>query len=101
MAKHARQINGRLLLAGRRPWHEWRGSDLLDACDALRDDEHRFLIANGIKVPSMPDVDTHRIGLRTKAGMGVLVFDPPIPVDDGTWGEEDDAWSPPDDAEAG
>lgn len=104
MAQHTRLINGRLLLAGRRPWHEWRTDQLLDVCDALREDEHRFIIGlkANVPIPQLPHVDVRRVGFRTPAGYGWLDVEPaPAVVDDGTWGLGDDDWSPPPEDEDG
>jgi hypothetical protein len=103
VGQHARLINGRLLLAGRRPWHEWPAADLLDICDALREDEQRFLISLKAKIslPELPDVDTERIAIRTPAGLGFVDVTVPQLVDDGAWGLEDDSWQPPEGAEHG
>lgn len=96
MAQHARLINGRLLLAGRRPWHEWPASDLLDICDVFREEEIRFVIGLkvGGKIPTLPDVDTSQVAIRTPAGFGYVYVDPPGLVDDGSWGMDEDSWEP-------
>lgn len=102
MGQHARLVNGRLLLAGRRPWHEWPAADLLDVCEVLREDEYRFLVSlkADIRLPDLPDVDFTRIAVASRAGYGHITFvPPPAVVDDGTWGLEDESWSPPDDAD--
>lgn len=74
-------------------------------CDALIVEEQRFIISLRAKIPlpELPQVDAGRLGLRTPAGLGVLEFSAhtPAPVDDGTWGLEEDSWQPSDDAEQG
>lgn len=97
MAQHARVINGRLLLAGHRPWNEWRADELLDVCDVLRQEELRFYVSLKIKIdlPDLPDVDVTRIAVRSSAGIGYIDYTPPpAVVDDGTWGLEPDSWQP-------
>lgn len=97
MAQHARLINGQLLLAGHRPWSEWRADELLDVCEVLRQEELRFLVSLkvNLQLPDLPDVDVTPIAVRSSAGIGHIDYQPPAAVvDDGTWGLEDDAWQP-------